>query len=193
MHWFDSLVRVWPHLVAGLVFVAAVLASIHTLLNKRDSRAAVLWLGFIWLMPLAGPILYLGLGVNRIRRKALSLRSENPTSLRRGIPEDLGEPRGPEVAHLRTLAKVVDRVATRPLVGGNRVQALVNGDQLCIRHQIDCSPSISTPSATPLFSTMIPGAAGHLSRTLPRPWKFEPRNGAAVRSGIEWLIRWPVN
>src|SRR5688572_9588592 len=65
MHWLDPLERIWPHLVAGLAFLGALLASIHALLNKRDPRAAVLWLGFIWLMPLLGPMLYLSLGVNR--------------------------------------------------------------------------------------------------------------------------------
>ena len=54
MHWLEQLGRIWPHLVAGLALFAALLASVHTLLHKRDSRAAVLWLGFIWLMPLLG-------------------------------------------------------------------------------------------------------------------------------------------
>ena len=35
------------------------------------SRAAALWLGFIWLLPGVGPVLYIALGVNRIRRHAL--------------------------------------------------------------------------------------------------------------------------
>jgi len=129
MHWLDLLERIWPHLVAVLALVAALLASVHTLLNKRDPRAAVLWLGFIWLMPLAGPILYLALGVNRIRRKALSLRAESLADEPRTIPDDMGEPDKPEAEHLRMLAKVVDHVASRTLVGGNRVHPLVNGDE----------------------------------------------------------------
>jgi len=129
MHWLDPLARIWPHLAAVLAFLAALLASIHALLNKRDSRAAVLWLGFIWLMPLVGPVLYLALGVNRIRRKALSLRAESSLGVSRSLPEDMGEPDKPEAEHLRMLARVVDRVAMRPLTGGNRIQALVNGDE----------------------------------------------------------------
>jgi cardiolipin synthase len=129
MHWLDPLARIWPHLVAGLAFFSALLASLHALLNKRDSRAAVLWLGFIWLMPLLGPFLYLALGVNRIRRRALSLRAESFTEVRRLIPEDMGELNKPEAEHLRMLAQVVERVATRPLAGGNRIQALINGDE----------------------------------------------------------------
>ena len=129
MHWLDPLERIWPHLVAGLAFLGALLASIHALLNKRDSRAAVLWLGFIWLMPLVGPILYLGLGVNRIRRRALLLRAESATGARRPIPEDMGEPDKPEAEHLRMLARIVGRVATQPLASGNGIQALINGDE----------------------------------------------------------------
>ena len=103
MHWLDLLERIWPHLVAGLAFLGALLASIHALLNKRDSRAAVLWLGFIWLMPLVGPVLYLALGVNRIRRRALSLRAESSLGVRPRIPEDMGEPGKPEAEHLRPM------------------------------------------------------------------------------------------
>lgn len=129
MPWLDQLARLWPHLVAALSFFAAVLASAHALLNKRDSRAAVLWLGFIWLMPLLGPVLYLSLGVNRIRRKALSLRAENPEVIPPNLAHDLSEPDAPVAEHLRSLARLVEHVTTRPLAGGNHVQALVNGDE----------------------------------------------------------------
>src|SRR5580765_3120603 len=99
MHWLDHLSRIWPHLVAALAVFGALLASVHTLLNKRDSRAAVLWLGFIWLMPLLGPILYLAFGVNRIRRRALSLRAGKRAAARQSVAEDLGEPNQPEAEH----------------------------------------------------------------------------------------------
>ncbi len=128
MNWLNHLAEFWPHLVAGISFLAALLASAHALLHKRDSRATVLWLGFIWLLPLLGSALYALLGVNRIRRRARSLRvSQEPAA--RPVPEDMGEPHRLEAEHLRMLAHVVDRVATRPLVASNRVQALVNGDE----------------------------------------------------------------
>src|SRR5213083_2378778 len=71
MNWLHHLAEFWPHLAAGFSFLASLIASIHAVLNKRDSRAAALWLGFIWLLPLLGPVLYLALGVNRNRRQAL--------------------------------------------------------------------------------------------------------------------------
>ena len=57
----------------GFDLLAATLASCHALLYKRDSRAATLWIGIIWLMPVLGPVLYLVFGVNRIRRRAIKL------------------------------------------------------------------------------------------------------------------------
>jgi cardiolipin synthase len=131
MNWLDHLAEFWPHLVAGFSFLAALLASIHAVLNKRDSRAAALWLGFIWLLPAVGPVLYIALGINRIRRHAQSLRvgrGPSDASLK-PIPEDMGEPHRLEAEHLRMLARVVDRVATRSLVTGNHIQVLVNGDE----------------------------------------------------------------
>lgn len=129
MNWLDHVTEFWPHLVAGFGFLAALLASIHALLHKRDSRAAALWLGFIWFLPAVGPLLYITMGVNRIRRHGQALRAGGAPSDACGrLPENLGEPHQLEAEHLRMLARVVDRVATRPLVAGNRVQSLQNGD-----------------------------------------------------------------
>jgi cardiolipin synthase len=127
MDWLNLICRYWPHLAAGFDFLAALLASAHALLHKRDTRAATLWIGVVWLMPAVGPLLYLALGVNRIRRRALLLGVHKTT--RRGIPEDLGEPEHEGAEHLKLLARVVSRVVNRPLTPGNHVQPLVNGDE----------------------------------------------------------------
>jgi cardiolipin synthase A/B len=113
--------------VAGFHFLAALLASTHALLNKRDSRAASLWLGIIWFLPVFGPILYLALGVNRIRRRAILLGVHK--TITRPIPKNLGEPQRSGVEHLEMLARVVGRVVSQPLTPGNRLQPLVNGDE----------------------------------------------------------------
>ncbi len=126
MDWLDKLSRIWLYLVAALDFLAALIASFHALLHKRDSRAATLWLGVIWLVPVLGPILYLVLGFNRIRRRAISLGVHNFT--RRPIPDNLGEPQPAGAEHLQMLARVVGRVVAQPLTAGNQIQPLVNGD-----------------------------------------------------------------
>jgi len=127
MDWLDKISRFWPHLAAGFDVVASLLASAHALLHKRDTRAATLWIGCIWLMPAIGPLLYLALGVNRIRRRALTLGVHKTTS--RPIPENLGEPEHDGAEHLKLLARTVSNIVTRPLTPGNQVQPLVNGDE----------------------------------------------------------------
>ena len=126
MHWLEQLERFWPHLVAGFDLVAVLLASGHALLHKREPRAATLWIGVIWLLPALGPLLYLALGVNRIRRRALKLGVHK--TLSRAIPDDLGEPAHAGAEHLQHLARVVSRVVTPPLTAGNKIEPLVNGD-----------------------------------------------------------------
>jgi cardiolipin synthase len=127
MDWLDQLSQFWPHLVAGFHFLAATLASIHVLLHKRDTRAATLWIGVVWFMPVFGAILYLALGVNRIRRRAISLRLHK--TINRAIPENLGEPQYAAGEHLKMLARVVGRVVAQPPTPGNKIQPLVNGDE----------------------------------------------------------------
>ena len=68
--------RVSNYVLAALALVLSVCGSVHAILYKRDSRAAVLWVGFIWLIPLGGPVLYFMFGVNRIRRRAVLLRAD---------------------------------------------------------------------------------------------------------------------
>jgi hypothetical protein len=46
----------------------------HAVLYKRDTRAAIAWVGFIWFVPIFGSLLYLWLGINRVHRRARSLR-----------------------------------------------------------------------------------------------------------------------
>ncbi len=127
MHWLDILSRFWPHFAAGFDFCAALLASSHALLHKRDTRSAALWIGIVWLVPLLGPILYLALGVNRIRRRAIKLAVHG--TLGRAVPENLGDPEPVGSEHLKLLAHVVSRVTPNALTTGNKVTSLVNGDE----------------------------------------------------------------
>ncbi len=126
MDWLDLLNRFWPHLAAGCDLFAAALASGHALLNKRDVRAATLWIGIIWFLPLLGTVLYLVLGVNRIRRRAIQLGVHATGD--RPVPVDLGDSEPECARHLAALARVVGRVVGEPLIAGNRIEPLVNGD-----------------------------------------------------------------
>jgi cardiolipin synthase len=122
------LAQFWPHAVALLTLLSAGLASAHAVLHKRDTRAAVLWIGVIWLLPLLGPVLYLLLGINRVRRKAQILRGAAGRVQGPAPPESQAGLRV-EAAHLGQLSKAVKRIVRHPLTAGNKVEPLVNGDE----------------------------------------------------------------
>ena len=125
---------VWNIAALGLGLLLSVWATGHVVLNKRDSRAAIAWVGFVWLVPLVGAVLYFIFGVNRIRHKAALLRRNleryraqaeqsecRPEELHRHLPERGG--------YLKMLARVVGGVVERPLLTGNQIDPLMNGDE----------------------------------------------------------------
>src|SRR5665213_2110457 len=59
-------------LTAHLLASAAV--TIHVLLNKRNVQSAIGWIGLAWLTPFIGAGLYFAFGINRVQRRALTLR-----------------------------------------------------------------------------------------------------------------------
>lgn len=131
---FDFLHGLWLQIAGGLTILLALIASGHAVLHKRDVSAAAGWVAVIWLTPVAGPILYLLLGINRIRRRAGELRRQTlhlrattmeMQSRHVGLVSALPE----ESSHLDALARLVDRVTRTPLAVGNAVEPLVNGDE----------------------------------------------------------------
>lgn len=129
----DTLLGAWPYLVTALSLLMSVAASLHAVLYKRDPRSAVLWTALAWLLPLGGAVLYFVLGVNRIRRRALLLRGSpdrdpRPGESRGAAAAALAEHLPAEGRHLVTLAALLDQVVRRPLLAGNRLEPLVNGD-----------------------------------------------------------------
>ncbi len=126
-------IEAWHIVLAGLDFALAVFASAHTVLYKRDSRAAIAWVGFIWLVPFGGAILYFVFGINRIRRKAVILRGglqryRAHESGPQCPPDELHHHLPGHTGHLNMLARLVGEVTERPLVPGNHIEPLVNGD-----------------------------------------------------------------
>jgi cardiolipin synthase A/B len=124
----------WFYIAAVLNVVLVIVVSGHAVLSKRDTRAAIGWVGVIWLAPFLGVLLYVWLGINRIKRRARLLRADRP---RPGSSSRLGECSAevPDQAStlagtpLQPLVKLVRDVTRRPLLEGNRVTPLVNGDR----------------------------------------------------------------
>ena len=126
--------ELWPYLVTAGDLTIALLASGHAILYKRDARAAVAWVGFIGLVPFLGALLYLMLGVNRIRRRARSLfagrpHSKPPPSPFECLASEVPHVLGPEAAHLAVHAQVVAAATGQSLLRGNRITPLYNGEE----------------------------------------------------------------
>jgi len=129
--WFKS---AWPWLLGAVNLAAAAAATVHAVLWKRDSRAVIGWVGLIWLAPIAGALAYFCFGVNRIQRKAVSLRLQEAWTHRHEIRlrrSDLKHLDRLEHAYpnLVGLVNLGQRLTGLPVLPGNRVRPLVNGDE----------------------------------------------------------------
>ncbi len=127
---FGLSTSLWLELGGLLSLALAILTSTRVLLRKRDVRAAIGWIGLIWLVPVLGPLLYLLLGINRIERRAAQLRpnlaERAPTlHLEKGAEFLRSHLPAPE-SHLADLSRLVDNLTGVPLAGGNRVTTLAN-------------------------------------------------------------------
>jgi cardiolipin synthase len=105
----------------------AVFAAGHALLNKTDPRAAWGWIAVCWLFPFAGPALYFFFGINRVQRYAQELGHSARTPATGELPPDAtdGIP-----ASLQEVARVGRVLTDRPLLAGNTVLPLQDGEQV---------------------------------------------------------------
>ena len=104
------------------VAIAALTASGHAVIYKRDSRSASIWVLLIWILPALGPVLYALVGVNRVERRAARLR--------RGMVRhrtDLQFPPTEPGTHFTPLARLVGQVVERRLCPCNAIDPLIEG------------------------------------------------------------------
>lgn len=129
----EQIAGIWPYIASTLALLITVLASGHVILYKRDTHAAVAWVGLIWLLPVFGALLYLLLGINRIRRRARSLRKERKKRSAVPLPRpNLTKVPGRDVFqgdYYPDLVRLVDVIVQMPVLAGNSVSPLFNGDE----------------------------------------------------------------
>jgi cardiolipin synthase A/B len=113
---------------AFLDFLFNCAASIHVVLWKRNSRAAVSWIGLIWLVPFLGVLLYLLLGINRIQRKAQRLRPPMP-SVNVSWPASIPFEEVSRSLAIQELMELGGNLTGLPLAARNKVTILRNGEQ----------------------------------------------------------------
>jgi len=119
--------QIAANLLIVLYAVAAFGTAGHALLHKRDPRSAWAWIVVCWLMPLAGALLYFWFGINRIERRArreLGAAPERPAGGGEPVPDVPGLP-----VEVRELVRTGRIMSGLPLVPGNRVTPLHNGEQ----------------------------------------------------------------
>ncbi len=123
-----DLLQAWIILFVHLV--AAPAAVLHALITRRDPRASFGWIAVCILFPLGGPVAYLLFGVNRVRSRARHLGHQ---SFGRGV--DRGDALHPDqeiseqdLQSTEPLGRIGARLSRHPMVAGNRVAPLYNGE-----------------------------------------------------------------
>ncbi|RKT45774.1 phospholipase D-like domain-containing protein [Thiocapsa rosea] len=123
---------IWMAALLAVELAAQVATVAHLLLSRRDVPSTVGWAGLVILAPMAGLVLYWLFGINRITRKAHRLRPQTSEASDRA--ELAGERRAhrllqSEYPDLVRLGHLGDALTGLPLEAGNRIEALIDGDQ----------------------------------------------------------------
>lgn len=166
MHVLVAWVReVWPVLVSLAYFAGAAWVTVDAVLRKRHVPAVVGWVGLAWLAPIAGTLAYFLLGINRIRRSASALDFQAATGLEDEASRVAAAARrtgtaAPGHPGLAGLERLGERVTGRPLLEGNAVTPLVDGDEAypAMLAAID-SAARSVTLASYIFDNDIAGVA----------------------------------
>lgn len=126
---FDTILLLWPVLVFVLGLALSLWATVHVLLKKDQAQSAIAWMGMIWLVPIVGSLLYWLFGINRVHRRALSIKTPLHYGNVHIADFVVSSKRFHDTPHWLGLKQLVDRVTRQQLLSGNRVDVLFNGDQ----------------------------------------------------------------
>jgi cardiolipin synthase len=146
--------------IASIALYSALILATggHALLNKRDPRAAWGWIAVCFLFPVVGAVLYLLFGINRVETRAqrLGIKSSRDIAASCSANEHMTD-RGVQSqlpANLRALAQTAAGLTGLPLLPGNTVEVLHNGEAAYPRMlaAIDAA-SESIALATYIFDT----------------------------------------
>ncbi len=124
MTWYTLRVFVIAWLVLGCI------SAVHAIMYKRDPKSAGIWVLFSFGFPLVGPWLYMVIGINRLQRRALRRRARREPH--GGLPDHavtLSDADHAAIGHLQSLRTMTDRVTRMPLVPGNLIEPLHNGEE----------------------------------------------------------------
>ncbi|MCU0599844.1 MAG: cardiolipin synthase [Desulfobacterales bacterium] len=118
-----------------LSILLAISTAGHALFHKRTPSSALGWVAVCLMFPFVGPFLYFLFGVNRVETRAKKLEDKRGPFYS-GIKAHgfFSSPAAVAVSDLNLspvlsqIALISDKVSNRPLVGGNRIDPLHNGE-----------------------------------------------------------------
>jgi cardiolipin synthase len=129
----SAIVELWPTIVLIADLAAALAVTIDAVLRKRHVPSIIGWIGLAWLAPILGSLLYLCFGINRIERSDTATRLKVAWEIGRkhqGLSKS--DRNGQRWIAIRSqfvgLARLGQRATGSPLLPGNRVELLNNGD-----------------------------------------------------------------
>lgn len=105
----------------------------HALLFKRDPKGSWAWITVCIVFPLVGPLFYLLFGINRVQTQAKRLTRQLPFlfPFRHEPPAIplVPKPASPIPGEFVPIVTISDKVTRRPLLEGNRIEVLHNGEE----------------------------------------------------------------
>lgn len=120
----------WSDIVLAASLVLGIAGAIHAIMTKDDVRAATGWVGVIVLNPILGALIYLVLGVNRVRRAAIARRRRRSGAgmddHETGPAVDVAVASAPQFTSLQRLG---DKVSPFAVTAGNELRLLQGGDE----------------------------------------------------------------
>ncbi|MCX2979559.1 phospholipase [Halieaceae bacterium IMCC14734] len=120
-------------LIAGIYVGMSTAVTIHAILWKRDTKAAVGWIGLAWLSPFIGSFSYYLFGINRIQRRAveLSTRKAWRGAQRLHLTDQETVQKELFLAHPQagSMIQLSRHLSRRYILPGNSILPLVNGDE----------------------------------------------------------------
>ncbi len=119
-------------LLLTICWLLSLFSAGHALLSKRDPRAALGWIVTCLALPGFGALFYWLFGVNRIRNRALELQRQGQGMHWLNVdasPTNNDLQKFPTSPTCRALINLSDAVTRRPLICGNSVKVLYNGEQ----------------------------------------------------------------
>lgn len=138
-----SVWHLWIPIELALHIIAFVGVTAHCLMSRKEPASALLWIFVAWSFPLFGAFLYLALGINRVERKGLIKQKSNRRFFAEAEQRGRRKYKYPDgfandsegcswAGHhiMPVLHSMFDAIVPEyPLMHGNRVSALVTGDE----------------------------------------------------------------